>query len=133
MKKKIVFSGILILLILLLSTMVFADPITDSMKGINPSTGNSAIITSGQKILGIVQAVGISTAVIMMVVISIRFMIASAEGKAQIKEQMVPFVIGAILIFGVSILPYFVFVVGEAINRSNNIADASSVIDSIYA
>ena len=117
MKKKMLFIVLLILLIVLLSTIVFADQITDSMKGINPSTGNSAIASSGKQILGIIQAVGISISVIMVVVIAIRFMIASADGKAQIKEQMVPFVIGAVLIFFVSIIPYFAFSIGEAINK----------------
>lgn len=118
MRKKVFISILIVLVIIALSTIVFADEITSSMQGISPSTGNSQIAKAGGKIVGILQAIGISVAVIMLTVIAIRFMIASAEGKAQIKEQMTPYIIGAVLICAISILPYFMSIIGNQINKT---------------
>ena len=52
------------------------------------------------KIVGILQAVGMSVAVIMLAIIGIRFLIASPEGKAELKQQLFPYFIGCILLFG---------------------------------
>lgn len=118
MKKKIIISlTVITLAIIILSTTVLADEITGSMSGLTAGNGNGAITSAGSKIIGIIQAIGISVAVVMTVVMAIRFMLASVEEKAQIKEQLVPFVIGAILIFAVTMIPFFVSLFGQAINK----------------
>lgn len=117
MKRKILLSILIVLIIAVISTSVFADEITSSMAGISASNGNSKIISTGQQVLGIVQAVGMAVAVIMLMVMAIRFMVASVEEKAQIKEQMKPFVIGAILLFATSAFLGVAFGLGNAINK----------------
>lgn len=116
MKKKILYSVLIILLVVAISTTVFADEITSSMQP-GWTANNGQITKMGQEILGIVQAVGLSVAVIMMVVLAIRFMLASAEGKAEVKKQIMPYLIGAILLFAASSLLQIPFIIGEAINK----------------
>lgn len=58
------------------------------------------IISKSGKILGIVQTIGVGVAVIMLSIMGVKYMIASVEEKAKYKEQMVPYLIGAILLFG---------------------------------
>lgn len=45
-------------------------------------------------------SVGIVLAVIVGGVLGVKFMIASAEDKAKIKEAMIPYVLGCVIIFG---------------------------------
>lgn len=52
------------------------------------------------KIIGIIQVVGMSIAVIMLTYIGIKFIYASPEGKAELKQQLFPYLIGCLLLFG---------------------------------
>ena len=56
----------------------------------------------GGKVAGIVQIVGTAVSVGALIIIGIRYVISSAEEKAEYKERMIPFVIGAALLFGAS-------------------------------
>ena len=98
-RKKIVrIIGILILAMLLGSTFVFADDINTGVY----HGGSQSIRNAGSLILGVVQVVGTSIAVIMLVIIAIRYFTAAPEAKADIKSQLIPYVIGAVLLFAAS-------------------------------
>ena len=62
-------------------------------------SGTDGIQKVGSKIMGIVQVVGTITSVVILVVLGIKYMMGSAEEKAEYKKTMIPYVIGAILIF----------------------------------
>ena len=71
--------------------------------GVNiaPNTTNTNDITNvGNSIMGILNIIGILTAVIILMVLGIKYMMGSAEEKAEYKKTMIPYIIGAILIFG---------------------------------
>ena len=53
-------------------------------------------------ILGAVQAVGSAAAVIVLVIVGIRYMTGSVEEKAEYKKTMIPYVVGAVLVFAAS-------------------------------
>lgn len=74
---------------------VFSNP--DSY--IEDSADNSGAIAIGNVIVWIVRTVGESIAVIMLMLIGIRYIIGSAEEKAEYKQSMWPYILGAILIF----------------------------------
>ena len=67
---------------------------------IEPNTSNAGDITKvGNKLMGVLQVIGILTAVIILMVLGIKYMMGSAEEKAEYKKTMMPYIIGAILIF----------------------------------
>ena len=67
---------------------------------IDPKTENTGDITKvGNKIMGILQVVGVLIAVIILMVLGIKYMMSSAEEKAEYKKTMIPYIVGAILIF----------------------------------
>ncbi len=67
---------------------------------IDPKTDNTGDITKvGNKIMGILQVVGVLIAVIILMVLGIKYMMGSAEEKAEYKKTMIPYIVGAILIF----------------------------------
>ena len=68
----------------------------------------------GNTILSIFQAVGTIIAVIMLVWLGIKYIMASPEGKAEIKKQAFAYILGALLLFGASwIVPIIASVVSK--------------------
>ena len=51
-------------------------------------------------IYNILLAAGVIVAVVVATVLGIQFMIGGAEGQAKVKEMLVPFVVGCIVVFG---------------------------------
>ena len=103
MNKTIKFITMLciILTIVAVASSVFAlDPST--IKGDVTGNGAQQIQNVGQRIIGIIQVVGSVLAVAMLVVIGIKYMLGSAEDKAEYKKSLMPYLIGAILIFAAS-------------------------------
>lgn len=83
------------------------DKLTDPSK--NPSsykpsdmTNADKIKNKGNKIIGAVQFVGSFVSVIALVIMGIKYMLGSVEEKAEYKKTMMPYVIGAILLFATS-------------------------------
>ena len=63
-------------------------------------TANSEQINAfGGKIVGTLQAIGIVISVAILVVLGIKYMMGSAEEKAEYKKTMIPYLVGAVLIF----------------------------------
>lgn len=81
-----------------------ADPIEDpdTYKPIyNMESNNTKLIQRGNTVLGVIRFVGSFAAVITLMVIGIRYMFASTADKASYKETMVPYIIGAIMVFAI--------------------------------
>ena len=69
----------------------------------NSGTQQSAQI--GGLIVGIVQTVGTIVAVVVVVILGIKYMTGSTEEKAEYKKTMLPYFVGAIVLFlGVTIV-----------------------------
>ena len=60
---------------------------------------NSQAIRIGNVIVWLVRTVGESIAIIMLIVIGIKYVLGSVEEKAEYKQSMWPYIIGAVLIF----------------------------------
>ena len=103
MKKSVkVMSIILIIMIALttISTVCFADTNYDNaLNKLKDSGVNDKVMDYGGTIVGIVRAVGIVAAVVILMVVGIKYMKGSAEEKAEYKKTMPAYIIGAILLF----------------------------------
>lgn len=97
-----IFSVILLIVMLVsIATSVFA--ITPSeINGTTTVNGATQISNVGKSIVGILQTVGIVLSVIVLIVLGIKYMMGSAEEKADYKKSMMPYVVGAIIIFAAS-------------------------------
>lgn len=60
----------------------------------------SKLKSTSNMIYNILLVLGIAVAVIIASILGIKFMMGSMEEKAQIKEALVPFIIGCIVVFG---------------------------------
>lgn len=54
----------------------------------------------GSKIATILRAIGTVLLVVVLMVLGIKYMMGSAEEKAEYKKTMIPYLVGAILVFG---------------------------------
>ncbi len=71
--------------------------------------GATEIQNVGGSIVGILQTVGIVLSVVVLIVLGIKYMMGSAEEKAEYKKTMIPYVVGAALIFAASALAQVVY------------------------
>lgn len=76
-------------------------------------TGNTANTTKiqdlGKQIVGIIQVVGSIAAVAVLVVLGIKYMMGSTEEKAEYKKTLIPYIMGAVLIFAASNVASFIY------------------------
>ena len=78
--------------------------------------GGSQIESVGSSIVGILQTVGIVLSVVILIVLGIKYMMGSAEEKAEYKKTMIPYLIGAILIFAASNIASMIYSFANSIN-----------------
>lgn len=57
----------------------------------------------GNNVVGIIKVVGIILSVGCLMILGIKYMMGSAEEKAEYKKTFIPYLIGAILLFGAAI------------------------------
>ena len=119
MKKTIkVFSIILIasIIVLFLSTNVFAA--ADIIGSITPdysNTDTNGLQGVGQTIISYISIAGIIISVIVLLILGIKYMIGSASEKAEYKKTMIPYLVGAVIIFGASAIAQVVVQMASAI------------------
>lgn len=64
----------------------------------------SKIETVGNSIIKVLKNIGFVLAVVMLMILGIKYMMGSAEEKAEYKKTMLPYLIGAVLIFAASFI-----------------------------
>lgn len=95
--KKIVSVLLTISMLITMGTLVFATDVPQpSISGTNPFSN------IGSTVLGYVQWFGYAMAVGMLLYIGIKYMMSSANEKADLKKGSVNYVIGAVLVFAAS-------------------------------
>ena len=114
MKKSVLSVILMTIAILLVSiTACYAVSIPDPVSPETPLVNNL-----GGQIIGLVQAAGIIVAVVMLIVVGIKYLTSSPEGKAQYKGTMVAYIVGAILIFAASTIVRLIYDWSKKINDS---------------
>lgn len=81
---------------------VYANPPDPSTIKGEYGEGTEGIENIGKQVVGIITTVGVVVSVVVLVVLGIKYMIGSAEEKAEYKKTMIPYIIGAILVFAAS-------------------------------
>lgn len=66
------------------------------------STLSGSATTIAGTILGVVQVIGMAVAVIMLIVLAIKYISAAPNDKAEIKKHAVVYIVGAVILFAAS-------------------------------
>ena len=110
--SKAIFILLIVLMLISIGVPVFAavtgvsDPST--LTGENVS-GTEKITGIGNQIITILTIVGTVVSVVVLIVLGIKYMMGSAEEKAEYKKTMIPYLVGAILIFAASTIANVVY------------------------
>ena len=108
--KKIMKIGIALMIIatvLMAVNMVFAtnSGFTDLGQRPNPtSTGVDSVSSVVGNVMGIVQYICYAAAVVLLVILGVKFMTSSPDAKAEVKKSAVIYIIGAVLVFAAGLI-----------------------------
>lgn len=107
MRNRVVKLGITILTAFMIAfnfyTVSNCDEInTGAYSTIYKKEGVNSIFDSGAQILSVVSVIGAAVSVIALIVLGMKYMYTSVEEKAEIKKRLMPFIIGAVIMFGAS-------------------------------
>jgi type IV secretory pathway VirB2 component (pilin) len=92
---------IIAMLLFALSTVVSASGAAGLIDKMNPDYSQGGDVANfGQKLTSIISTVAIVIAVIVLLILGIKYMIGSASEKAEYKKTMIPYLVGAVLVFG---------------------------------
>ena len=130
MNKKNILISILIILIMLLITLIpnfcYAEYVkqdvgsgSGSTSGLGlgdlnnylgTSTGSVQLEKKANYIFSAIRNIGIVLSVVILIIIGIKYMLGTVEEKANYKETLLPYIIGAFLLFTGSIVPQLIYV-----------------------
>lgn len=103
MKKTVkIISTILIALFIVctVANVALADGVDPSQfTGSQGNMKTDSINAVGNQVIYLIRLIGTMIAVGVLVVLGIKYMTASPEGKADFKSTMIPYLVGAILVF----------------------------------
>ena len=111
MKSKKILKITAMVLLMLVVTLIAVNSfaLTPSEVTADTSVSTTGISNIGKKLVAVLQAVGIVLSVVVLIVLGIKYMLGSAEEKAEYKKTMMPYLIGALLIFAASALANVVY------------------------
>lgn len=107
----------MVLTIVLISMLIFLSitPVFAATGGIDPgnikgtSVNTDKMENIGGQVVTIVSVAGSIIAVVVLVVLGIKYMMGSAEEKAEYKKTLLPYIIGAGFVFAASALAGIIY------------------------
>ena len=127
LKKVFIISFLLIFVILFVATpYIYAadkkndkqEETTESSYGLDlgelnkyksEETDLGTLQDKANGIIGVITTIGVVVSVISLIAIGIKYMLGSVEEKAEYKETLKPYLIGAFLVFTVSLVPQLIY------------------------
>jgi NADH:ubiquinone oxidoreductase subunit 2 (subunit N) len=106
-KKKIVkilsIALMVVMIAMCLQNVVLADmPDPSTIKGTNSGSTYTKFNSVLNTVLGLAQVIGVAVAIIMLIVLAIKYISSAPNDKAEIKKHAVMYIVGAIVLFGAS-------------------------------
>ena len=117
--KMISIALVIMMALVSVSNIAFATNMSGAITKIgqgNASASAEQVVDFGKTIVTIMQTVGIVVAVVVLLVIGIKYMIGSAEEKAEYKKTMIPYIVGAILLFAATTIVNVVYNLANSFN-----------------
>ena len=103
-------------------SFVFKDVLTDYafyIDGAQQYTDDAtSFVEKMNVIFTIITNIGMVVAVLMSAFTGVKYMLGSAEEKADYKKDLIPYFVGAILLFGISAIVKAMLQIGQTINNS---------------
>lgn len=123
MKKtsKIIVALAIIFTILAIGVMSYATTGDSAGTLLQELTGDSTVKQDnikdlGNAIIAVVRIVGVVVAVVILLILGIKYMMGSAEEKADYKKSMIPYIVGAVLIFASTAIVGVIYDMASSLN-----------------
>ena len=99
-------------------TVEFVDVIT-SIDNYIPDEEDAPeeFISKVNVILTVITTIGMIVSVLILAILGIKYMLGSVEEKAEYKKDMIPYIVGAFLLFGITTILTIVQQIGESFNN----------------
>ena len=107
--KKIITILIIFLTIVGFTVNSFAWSISDFNPSGTTVTGTEGIKKVGNNTVFVITTIGIVASVVILIIIGLKYMLGSVEEKATYKKSLMPYVIGAGLLFAASTIATIIF------------------------
>lgn len=107
MKNKTLKIMAIVILTIISTLLITSNVLANGLDTeITPQASNAAtnVTKVAGQVLNIIQIVGVAVATIMLTILGIRYVTLSPNEKAEYKKGLTIYVIGAVLLFGASIL-----------------------------
>ena len=110
-----VFFVILLILIIIIPNICYADNlgIGDLENYRGKGDDSNKLTSKAETVLGVIQVIGTVVAVVMLMVIGIKYMLGSVEERAEYKDTLKPYLIGAFLLFSGSTIPQIIYRIAQ--------------------
>lgn len=106
MKKCIKVLAILLIITIFFITTSYGFGV-DEIQGNQSGTGEIANI--GNSVVKVLSTIGIVASVVVLIILGIKYMMGSVEEKSEYKKTLVPYIIGAGLVFTASSIAQIVY------------------------
>ena len=107
--KKIIMSAIIIIIIFGIEWTSYGFSV-ENMTGKDPSSdAQNSINNLGQGVIKIISTVGTIISVVFLIILGIKYMTGSVEERANYKKTLLPYVIGASILFAASTLTSIIY------------------------
>ncbi len=115
MRRKKFFIVVLCMLIIFPTFCYAAGADLGDLNAYGGGSGGSSqkLEEKAETILGVIQVVGIVVSVVMLMIIGIKYMMGSLEERAEYKETLKPYIIGAFLIFSGTTIPQIIYQIAK--------------------
>ena len=118
-KKVIVIMSLIILLCMIGNTKVLAKKDKEDLglgsleeykyESTAEEKVDKALTSITINIISVIRSIGMVVSVIVLMVLGIKYMAGSIEERANYKETMPPYLVGAFLVFAITTVPSFIY------------------------
>lgn len=116
MKKTMKILTILLLAVILISfstNVVFADKVDPKSLTADTTGDATELVNKAGKIMGMIRNLAAIAAVIVIMVLGVKYMLGSVEEKAEYKKSFMPLIIGIVLVVAATSIASFIFNMAE--------------------
>lgn len=111
MRKKFFFIILITIIAILIVNITFTYGFSiNDITGKNlPNSIQSKVDNTGQAVIKIISTVGSICSVLFLIILGIKYMLGSTEEKAEYKKALLPYFIGAVILFASSTITGIIY------------------------
>lgn len=106
MKKVIKISLCIMILMMFSITTSYGFGVRDLT---GDQTATSTLVTTGKNIVSVITTIGIVVSTVVVAALGVKYMLGSVAERAEYKRTLMPYLIGAVLVFGASAIAQIIY------------------------